>query len=118
DPNILERTLRLDGLDVKVIGVMPPSFEHPLLWGTIDVWRPLAFTAEERQNRGSNYLRSLARLKPGVSIEQAEASMVLLAANLASQYSENTGESLRLEPLHRSMSDDVGRKVMWFVFGL
>ena len=118
DPNILERTLRLEGQDVKVIGVMPPSFEHPLLWGTIDLWRPLAFTAEQRQNRGSNYLRSLARLKPGVSIEQAESAMVVLAANLASQYSENTGESLRLEPLHRSMSDDVGRKVMWFVFGL
>ena len=118
DPSILDRTLRLDGQDVKVIGVMPPTFEHPLLWGTIDVWRPLAFTAEQRQSRGSNYLRSLGRLKPGVSIEQADAGMAVLAANLASQYPENAGESLRLEPLHRSMSDDVGRKVMWFVFGL
>jgi predicted permease len=118
DPNILDRTMRLDGLDVKVIGVMPPGFEHPLLWGTVDLWRPLAFTAEQRSNRGNNWLRSLGRLKPGVSIEQAEGEMVVLAANLSSEHPENAGESLRLEPLQLSMSDDIGRKVMWFTFGL
>src|SRR5262249_41844109 len=48
DPNVIGRTLRMDGQDVKVIGVMPPGFDHPLLWGTVDVWRPLAFNAEGR----------------------------------------------------------------------
>ncbi|MEK6322874.1 MAG: ABC transporter permease [Acidobacteriota bacterium] len=118
DPNILGRSMKLDGLDVTVVGVMPPAFEHPLLWGTIDLWRPLAFTAEQRQSRGSNYLRSLGRLKPGVSIEQANEAMVVLAANLSAEHPENAGESLRLEPLQRSTSDDIGRKVMWFTFGL
>ncbi|HSE97208.1 MAG TPA: ABC transporter permease, partial [Blastocatellia bacterium] len=91
DPNILDRTMRLDGLDVKVIGVMPAGFEHPLLWGAVDLWRPLAFTAEQRTNRGNNWLRSLGRLKPGVSIEQAEEAMVVLAANLSSEHPENAG---------------------------
>ena len=118
DPNILGRKVRLDGLDVTVVGIMPPAFEHPLLWGTVDLWRPLAFNAEGRSQRGSNYLRSFGRLKPGVSLEQAEAAMAALAANLSRAHSENTGESLRLEPLQRSMSDTVGRKVMWFTFGL
>lgn len=118
DPDILGRSMRLDGVDVTIIGVMPPAFEHPLLWGTVDLWRPLAFDAEGRRNRGNNWLRSFGRLKPGVSIEQAEQGMVVLAANLAREHSQNTGESLRLEPLSRSTSDDIGRKVMWFTFGL
>src|SRR6185312_13647023 len=45
-------------------------------------------------------------------------SMVALAANIGTANSSNVGESLRLEPLQRSMSDDIGRKVMWFTFGL
>jgi predicted permease len=118
DEGILGRTMRLDGRDVIIIGVMPPGFEHPLLWGTVDVWCPLAFNAEGRRNRGNNYLRSLGRLKPGVSIKQAEEAMVVLATNLSREFSENSGESLRLEPLSRSMSDTVSRKVMWFTFAL
>ncbi len=118
DPNILERTLRLDGQDVRIVGVMPQTFEHPLLWGTVDLWRPLAFNAEARNNRGNNYLRSFGRLKAGVSIKQAEQAMVALAASLAAEHPENTGESLRLESLQRSVTDNIGRKVMWLTFGL
>jgi len=118
DPNILGRTIRLDGENIKIVGVMPPGFDHPLLWGTIDVWRPLAFTPEQRQNRGNNYLRAFARLKPGVSLAQAQEAMTAFAANMAKEHTENRNEGLRLEPLQRSMSDDIGRKVMWFTFGL
>jgi predicted permease len=118
DPDIIGRKMRLDGNDVEILGVMPPASEYPLLWNTVDVWRPLAFSAEARRGRGSNYLRSFGRLKPGVSIQQAQEAMVAIAANLSSQNPENAGESLRLEPMHVSMTDDIGRKVMWFTFGL
>jgi predicted permease len=118
DPSVLGRSMRLDGQDVTIVGVMPAGFDHPLLWGTVDLWRPLAFNAEGRRNRGSNYLRSFGRLKPGVTIKQAEEAMVALAANLSRENPENAGESLRLEPLQRSMSDEISRKVMWLTFGL
>jgi predicted permease len=118
DPNVLGRSLRLDGTDVTVVGVMPPSAEHPLLWGNVHLWRPLSFTPEGRQDRGSNWLQAMGRLKPGVSIERAQDAMARLAASLAEQHPDNRGESLRLEPLGRSLSDDVGRNVMWFTFGL
>jgi len=118
DPNVLGRTLRLDGRDVKVIGVMPPGFDHPLLWGAVDVWRPLAFNAKGRVDRGSNWLRAFARLKPGVSIAQADQAMKSLAAAITKETSQNQNESLRLEPFYLSMSDDIGRKIMWFTFGL
>jgi putative ABC transport system permease protein len=118
DPNIVGRTIQLDGKTVEIVGVMPPGFEHPILWGRIDIWQPLTFTPERKTNRGNNFLSSIGRLKPGVTIQQAEQSMVALAANIHKQNSSNEGESLRLEPLQRSMSDDIGRTVMKFTFGL
>jgi putative ABC transport system permease protein len=118
DPSVLGRTLKMDGQDVKIIGVMPPGFDHPLLWGQVDVWRPLAFNVEGRRNRDNNWLRSFARLKPGVRIEQADQAMKTLAVNLSQVTGENQNESLRLEPLRQSMSDEIGRKIMWFTFGL
>lgn len=118
DPNIIGRTLQLDGEGVKVIGVMPPGFEHPLLWGTVEVWRPIAFAADQRQNRGNNFLRMFARLKPGVSLPQAQGSIATLFANISKENSSNQNEGIRLESLQHTMSDDIGRKVMWFSFGL
>src|SRR5215218_1942132 len=105
DPNIVGRTIQLDGKTVQVVGVMPPGFEHPILWGPIDIYQPLTFTKERRANRNTNFLSSFGRLKPGVTIQQAEQSMVTLAANIHKQNSSNEGESLRLEPLQRSVSD-------------
>jgi hypothetical protein len=56
DPTIVGRTLRLEGQPMTVVGVMPPGFEHPILWGPVDLWRPFAFTPQPRQARGHNYL--------------------------------------------------------------
>ena len=118
DPNIVGQKIQLDGKTVEIVGVMPPGFEHPLLWGPVDIWQPLAFTPEQKTSRGSNYLSEIGRLKPGVSIQQANQSMVTLAANIGKQNSSNEGDSVRLEPLQRSTSDSIGRSVMWFTFGL
>ena len=118
DPNVVGRKIQLDGKTVEIVGVMPPGFEHPILWGSIDMWQPLAFTPEGKTDRGTNYLSSFGRLKSGVTIQQAEQSMITLAANISKQNSLNVGESIRLEPLQRSMSDSIGRSVMWFTFGL
>src|SRR5215510_2647291 len=118
DPNVIGRKIQLDGKTVEIVGVMPPGFEHPILWGPIDIWQPMACTPEGKADRNTNYLSSFGRLKPGVSIQQAEQSMIALAANLGKANSMNEGESIRLEPLQRSMSDSIGRTVMWFTFGL
>jgi predicted permease len=118
DPNVVGRKIQIDGKSVEIVGVMPPGFDHPILWGPLDIWQPLTFTPERKTNRGTNYLSSFGRLKPGVSIQQAQQSMVTLADNLGKQNSSNVGESVRLEPLQRSTSDSIGRTVMWFTFGL
>ncbi|HEY9500490.1 MAG TPA: ABC transporter permease [Pyrinomonadaceae bacterium] len=119
DPGVVGRNLQLDGKTVSVVGVMPQGFDHPILWGQVDFWQPLAFSAEQKKTT-ANYLQSFARLKPGVSIKQAEQSLVTLVANINKEKSPNkeNPDSVRLELLQRSISDDIGRKVMWFTFGL
>jgi len=119
DPGVVGRNLQLDGKTVSVVGIMPPGFDHPILWGRVDFWQPLAFTPEQRRTT-ANYLSSFARLKPGISIEQAEQSLVTLVTNINKENSPNSQnpDSVRLELLQRSISDDIGRKVMWFTFGL
>jgi len=61
DTNVVGRTLMLDGQSVRVLGVMPPGFEHPLLWGNLEVWRPMAFSEQQRQDRGNNGLQAQGR---------------------------------------------------------
>src|SRR5204862_2251133 len=114
DPNVVGRRIQLDGKTVEVVGVMPPGFEHPILWGQIDIWQPLTFTPERKTNRGNNYLSSFCRLKPGVSLQQSDQSMIALPANLCKQNSSNECERVRLEPLKRSMTDSIGRTDRWF----
>lgn len=118
DPNVVGRTLRLDGETATVIGVMPAEFEDMALFGRIEMWQPIAFSDAERANRGGNYLKSIARLKPGVSLAQAQTAMDILAAAQAQAFREsNAGIGLRLVPLAKIM-DPRGRLVLWLVMAL
>jgi putative ABC transport system permease protein len=119
DPKIIGRTLRVDGESVAVIGVMPATFDYPLLWGFVEAWRPFAFTAEQRQDRVSYNLNVLARLKPGVTFPQGEAAMKTLGARLAKAFPDtNAGTSLRIAPLPESIGDEAGRRISWLTLGL
>ena len=119
DPDIVGRQLRLNGETVTVIGVMPPGFEEPLLWGSIVAWRPIAFTPAAKAERGNHSLTVIARLKPGVSLAQAEAGLNLVAAQLATAYpATNAKTGVRLALLSRgSIADDNGQ-ITFFVAGL
>jgi predicted permease len=119
DPQIIGRTLRLDGESVTVIGVMPESFSYPLFWGRLDVLRPLRLLSDWREDRGTNWLNAIARLKAGVSLEQAGSELSGIAARLAREFpANNAGIGLRLVPLHQSATEAVGRNVSWLTLGL
>lgn len=118
DPNILGRLLRLDGEPVMVIGVMSAWFHDRRVGGAVDVWRPLVFTDTQRQKRDDNWLLSIARLKPGVSLTQAQAEMDSLATKLSQAYPESNSEvGLRLVPLAESGNEN-GRRVIWLTMSL
>lgn len=107
----LGRSLRLDGENITIIGVMPPGFGHRL-WSSSEIWKPIGWTAEDRANRGNNGLNELARLKPGVSLRQAQAEMNGLAAQLAREYPGNNRDcGVRLVTLLASATDETVRRL-------
>ena len=119
DPAIIGRSLRVDGQNVTVIGVMPEGVEYPLLWGRVDAWRPLALSAEQLKNRGNHWMNAIGRLKPGVSLAQAQTECSTLAARWAKDFADtNEGTGLRLVILHKSTMDQVGRSLSMLVMGL
>src|SRR5205085_11928410 len=101
------------------IGVMPAAFEVWQLWSPIEVWRPFAFTAENRQDRSNHYIRAIGRLKPGVSLAQANQQMKVIAARLEKTFPEsNAKTSLRIAPLKEQIGDQSSRRFAWLMLGL
>lgn len=98
DSGAVGRSVTLDGQPYTVVGVMPESFAYP---GSIDLWAPLTITADLAAQRDTRYLRVLARLRPGVTVEQARREMDAIAERLAREYPKtNTGENtVHLAPL-------------------
>jgi len=89
--DVLRRSLLLDGRSYEIIGVMPQGFEYPhntdLAYGesqykTTQVWIPLALTPQQMADRENARGNAVARLKPGVSIAQAQAEMATIMVRL------------------------------------
>jgi putative ABC transport system permease protein len=118
DPNIIGRVLRLDGESVTVIGVMPERFHDRMLMGPISLWRPIAFTDVQRTERGHQFLKCIARLKPGQSLKQAQLAAEILAGTQLREHPENSAEGLRLEPLAESSLPPQARRIVWSIMAL
>src|SRR5205085_2896292 len=74
DPALVGQTIKVDGEDYTVVGVMPPEFEFQFWSDRRQLWVPITYTAGD-QERGSHSFVALARLKPGVTLAQARAEM-------------------------------------------
>jgi putative ABC transport system permease protein len=110
DHTILERPLIIDGAPYTVLGVMPPGFSF--LDRTVDVWRPIGFTAQSRTPRGRS-LMVVGRLRPGVTVQQAQADMTRVAAELTSMFPAfNTGWTARVVDLREELTGDVRPALM------
>ena len=82
--NVLGKTVSLNGASYTIIGVMPKGFRFAPFWVTkAEIWSPLPLNANDRLR---NSLRVFARLRPGVSLQQARAEMATIAANLEVQF--------------------------------
>jgi putative ABC transport system permease protein len=106
DANTVRQTITLNDRPYTVIGVMPPGFAFPST--RTQVWVPVAFNAAERQTRDTNFIDVLARLKPGVSIEQARENMNAVARSQAERYPKtNTGVGVKVVSLQEHIVGDV-----------
>jgi len=83
DAAIIGRTVQLGGEGYTVIGILPPNF---LPWETAEFVTPYVFSPQAAQQRGIHFLRAFARLKPGVSVERAQAELNAIAQRLKPLY--------------------------------
>ena len=97
-PSALGRSFSVNGMPFTVIGVMPPGFRPPQT--RAEMWWPLSLDpAVDYRERGGRFLRGIGRLAAGVSVEQAEAELQVVARELESTHRDNAGWSVALVPL-------------------
>jgi putative ABC transport system permease protein len=105
DPSLIGKTIQLGNAPFTVVGVMPPSFRYP---DKVEIWTPLALPASASTDWKNRYLRVLARLRPGVTLDEAQAQMSVLAERLAREHPDtNTGEGVLLKPLRKQIAGDI-----------
>ena len=114
DRAIVGRDIRLNGEQYTIVGVMPPNFSPddygelwlPSPWGVPT--HPLVPDQDPRQFRGRNYLDVWARLKPGVTVQQARAELDTIGRRLEKQYPDSNGNvGVTFSPLHEYIVGDI-----------
>lgn len=111
DRGVIGRTIHLDNVPYTVIGVLPAGDPHGRGWQ--DIWRPLAFQPQD-MTRDFHWMRSWARLKPGVSLDQARTQMKSIGARIAHDYPEsNKGWSVTIDRfVDRVVDGDLRRSLL------
>ena len=115
DPEILSKTIILDSKPYQVIGVMPAGLSLPQ---SAELWVPMTFDVNpDMKQRKAHFLRPIGRLKPGVTLLQAQADTDVIAAQLAEQFPDsNTGWNLRLLSLREQLVGST-RTTVFILFG-
>jgi predicted permease len=113
DPSIVGRRLTLNDEPVTVVGVLPASFDFPSVFAPgshIDLYFPFPLTAET--NRWGNTLAIIGRLKPGVTVGQAQAELRILAEQITTAHRERNNFEGRLRPLAEHVSGRIRGAVL------
>ena len=113
DRGVVGRTLRLNDQPLQVVGVMPASFTFPPgnAGATPDLWMPIADNIERYVGR--HYLFVVGRVKPGVTMAQAQADLTGVATGLAVRYpNDSGGHGVHVVPLHAHLVKDVKPSLM------
>jgi putative ABC transport system permease protein len=105
NPGILGKAITLDGEPYRVIGVMPRSFDYP---PGEELWMPIALPDSASSDYQHHYVRVMGRLKPGVSVEQAQAQMTALARQMDAEHpATDAGNGVNVTPLRRQLVGDI-----------
>jgi putative ABC transport system permease protein len=105
DPQLVGRSLQLDGLPCTVVGVLPRGLSYP----TADTELVIPFIPQKRESqRANHFVRVIGRLRQGVSLSAARAEMDTIAARLEGQYPDtNAGWRVNLLPLHDQLVGNI-----------
>src|SRR5262245_19837619 len=117
-PDILGRTIEIDGVSSQVIGVMPENF---LPDSENRIWEPHTLFPDweaQKSQRGTGSWQVVGRLKAGVSLEQAQTEMSAIAQRLEQAYPDaNKGLGVNLVPSHLQFTGSNVRLALWMLFG-
>lgn len=116
DRNVLGKTVKLDGLTHTIIGVMPAGFRYPLGKRNL-IYTPRLIDHDWMHNRGSHWLRTVARLKDGVSLPQAQADLGQVLTNIGRAFPDSDGgRTVKLFPLAESITER-SKGPLWTLLG-
>jgi putative ABC transport system permease protein len=107
DPNIVGKTTLVNDQSYTIIGVMPRGATFPIKQA--EVFTPNAFNDAEKKTRRVRYISGIGRLKPNVTLAQAQADMLALDKRLNEQYSSNSKATVMLVPLKEEVIGNIQR---------
>jgi putative ABC transport system permease protein len=114
DAGTVTQTLRVYGRLYRIVGVLPPGFGFP---DKTDIWVTALMSADDLKQRTAQNWRAVGRLKPGVSLKQAQAEMDAIAGRLAAQYPQsNAGRTVAVIPVMDRMVGNV-RLTLYLLLG-
>ena len=115
DRGILNKTVKLGGKNYVVIGVMPAGFRFPLNMRNA-IYVPMHIDQPWMPGRGNHWLRTVGRLRDGVSMGQAQADMTHVFENLGKTYSTDEGRTVRLQGLEETVTGK-SKGPLWTLLG-
>lgn len=116
DPDVIGKSMRLDNDLYTIVGVLPPGFRHPgtTIASDVEVWQTAGFSAAPapKPERNARFIpMAIARLKPGITLEQAQAKLDVMSAQVrndfASDYPSGSTRTVRILPLEESLVGNV-----------
>jgi len=114
DPGIIGKAITLDGSSYTVLGVMPPGFNYP---ATVDIWTPSAIAPAALDDFKNSYIRIIGRLKPGVTLAQAQNELNAIESQLMSTHPDtDAGNRIIVVPLREQLDGDI-RKPLLILMG-
>ncbi len=109
-PDVVGHSVRLDGKDFLVAGVLKPGFNYP---DNALIWIPFDLSQDSMKNRRFHFVHAVGRIRPGLSQRQAQSDLEVIAKDLAKTYPDtNEGWSVRLEPLKDRILGKVGNSLL------
>jgi len=118
DESALGQNLQLNGKLFTIIGILPPDFEFPLVPKQTQLLTTIAGEGQNLDQRGANVLRAVGRMKPGVTLDQAQVDITNIAEGLARQYPQyNRNTTAYLVSLNEQIVGPDIRRALWVLLG-
>lgn len=114
DPSIVNKAITLDGNAYTVLGVMPPGFSYP---SSVEIWTPSNIAPSAYDDFSHTYIRILGRLRPGVTLADAQKTLNAVEAQVATEHPQtDAGNRVVLVPLREQLDGDI-RKPLLILMG-